>query len=59
VIELTEEQLEFIRHTRCTHTWRALAEAFAKKYGILEPIPETGEYSQLDGMALCDEAGVE
>ena len=59
MIELTEEQLEFIRETRKTHSWRALAEAFAKKYGILEPYNEAGEYSQLDGIALCDEAGVE
>jgi len=56
---LTEKQKLFIVESRKTSSWRMVAQLFAKKYGIIEPVIEgTDHYSQLDGMMLCDLAGV-
>lgn len=57
---LTEEQKQFVIELRNKYSWRMVAQKFAERYGILEPVTEgEDDYSQLDGQMLCEIAGID
>ncbi len=64
---LTSEQQDWVLENYSKYSWRRLAEEFEKKWnGSFEEIhyeledgTEWAEYSQADGVWLCDQAGTE